>query len=199
MTGRLVVVLTGGPGGGKTALVQELQHDPIWAARLVALPEAISIAGRTGITPRQRLFQRLMVEVQAAMEGALDRALGADDPRAIICHRGTLDPLAYWLDRGWPEEEFFAFTGTQREEHYRRYRGVLHLVTAADGALDHYQRWPHAHRPESAQEAIQLDRLLQHAWASHPRYFRLDNEGQDWAAKRQAALRVLSGLLLEGD
>jgi predicted ATPase len=29
---RYVVVLTGGAGGGKSALLDELQHDPLWTA-----------------------------------------------------------------------------------------------------------------------------------------------------------------------
>jgi predicted ATPase len=33
------VVLTGGPGGGKTALIRELTADPGWRGRVLALPE----------------------------------------------------------------------------------------------------------------------------------------------------------------
>lgn len=35
------------------------------------------------------------------------------------------------LRNGWDEGEFFAATGMSREEHYRRYLGVIHLQTAA--------------------------------------------------------------------
>jgi len=192
---RPVIALTGGPGGGKMTLLEELARHPDWAGHFVALPEAIAVAGRTGISPRQRLFQRVMVHLQMALEDGLERALGPEDGRAILCHRGSLDPLAYWLDCGWPEEEFFAFTSTTREEHYRRYTAVLHLVTAADGAPWAYRRWPEAHRPESPQDAIRLDRLLQQVWSGHPRYFRLDNEGRDWAAKAEEARRRLSAWL----
>jgi len=192
---RPVIVLTGGPGGGKTTLIEELAHDPAWAGRFVALPEAIALMRRLGLSPRWRLFQRVMVHLQMALEEGLDRALGLEDGRAILCHRGSLDPLAYWLDRGWPEEEFFAFTGTRREEHYRRYVAVVHLVTAAEGAPWVYTRWPEAHRPETVEDAIRLDRLLHRVWRNHPRYYRLDNEGRDWAAKSRAARRILAGLL----
>lgn len=151
------------------------------------------------LSPRRRLFQRVMVHLQMALEDGLDRALGLEDGCAILCHRGSPDPLAYWLDRGWPEEEFFAFTGTRREEHYRRYTAVLHLVTAADGAAEHYARWPEAHRPEQIEDTIRLDRLLHRVWRDHPRYYRLDNEGRDWAAKSRTARRILSGLLPVAD
>ena len=192
---RTTIVLTGGPGGGKTTLIEELAHDPAWRGRFLALPEAIFSLGRVGISPREQLFQRLVVETQRALEEALARTLEPGDPRVILCHRGTLDPLAYWLDRGWAEEAFFAFTHASREDHYRRYKAVLHLVTAADGAAARYSRWPDAHRPETISHAVRLDRLLERAWSGHPRYVYLDNEGRDWAQKAQAARRILDRLL----
>jgi hypothetical protein len=97
---------------------------------------------------------------------------------------------------GWPEEEFFTFTGTKREDHYRRYTAVIHLVTAADGAPAYYARWPDAHRPEQIEDAIRLDRLLHQVWRDHPRYYRLDNQGWDWTAKSEKAQEILSRLLL---
>lgn len=189
-----MIVLTGGPGGGKTTLIKDLAQNPAWRGRFLALLEAISVAGRVGVSPRERLFQRLMVEIQRAMEDGLARALDPDDSRFILCHRGTLDPLAYWLDRGWPEEEFFAFTETKREDHYRRYAAVIHLVTAADGAAVHYTKWPDAHRPEQIEDAIRLDGLLHQVWRDHPCYYRLGNEGRDWAAKAKVARDILSDL-----
>ena len=131
-------------------MIEDLRKDPGWRQRFLALPEAILVAGRVGVSPSERLFQRLMVAMQRAMEDALHQALAPDDRRVVLCHRGSLDPLAYWLDRGWPEAEFYAFTGTCREEHYARYQAVIHLVTAADGAAEHYVRWPQAHRPHAA-------------------------------------------------
>ena len=162
---------------------------------MIALPEAISIAGRVGISMRDPLFQKLMVETQAAMEEALDRTLGNEDSRMILCHRGTLDPLAYWLDRGWSKHEFFALTETQCEDHYQRYAAVIHLVTAADGALQAYKRWPNAHRPEEPADAIRLDRLLEQVWSGHSKYYRIDNQERNWMAKFEEAQAIIESLL----
>lgn len=192
--GRPVVVLTGGPGGGKTTLIEDLARDLAWAGRFAGLPEAIFLTHRFGISPGEKLFQRVMVHLQVALEDGLARALG-DDPRAILCHRGSLDPLAYWLDRGWPEDEFFAYTGTVREEHYSRYTAVIHLVTAADGAEEHYARWPETHRPEQIEDAVRLDRLLNQVWRDHPCYYRIDNKGRDWTLKAEEANRILASIM----
>jgi hypothetical protein len=192
---RPVIVLTGGPGGGKSTLIEDLRRDPTWAGRFVVLPEAVQYARFVHISPREKLFQRVIVNLQMSLEDGLDRALGSMDPRPIICHRGSLDPLAFCLQRGWPEEVFFTYTKTNREDHFRRYAAVIHLVTAADGVPWEYTRWPEAHRPEEAEEAIRLDRWLRQAWSGHPHYFRLDNEGLDWSAKSRDARDILSTLL----
>ena len=147
-----------------------------------------------GISPREKLFQRVMVHLQMALEDGLAHALCLEEPRLILCHRGSLDPLAYWLNRGWPEEEFFAYTQTNRQEHYARYAAVIHLVTAADGAVAHYKRYPEAHRPETPQQAVEIDRLLERVWSEHPRYYQIGNEGCDWLTKSLQAQRILEGL-----
>lgn len=184
---RPVIVLTGGPGGGKSTLIEDLRRDPEWRERLVFLPETASLCGFTQVSSREKLFQRLMVTMQIALEEGLDHSLQPADPRMLVCHRGSLDPLAFWLKRGWPEGEFFEFTGLSRSAHYHRYMGVLHLETSARGVPDKYTRWPHAHRPEQPEEAILLDRLLEQAWGAHPRYFKIDNRSKDWAAKSHTA------------
>jgi len=195
MKTRPVIALTGGPGGGKSALIEDLSRDPLWSGRFVAWPETAQVATFTTISPDEKLFQRVVVNLQVALEDGLDRALGPDDPRAIICHRGSLDSLAFWLQRGWPEREFFEFTASTRESHYGRYAAVIHLVTAADGVPRSYTRWPRAHRPEDADEAIALDRWLADIWGGHPGYRRIDNAGRDWAAKSRAARDALAELV----
>ena len=192
---RVVIVLTGGPGGGKSSLIEDLRHDTDWAGCFVTLPEAIQYARFMGISPGDKLFQRAVVHLQIGLEQGLDKALGDADSRPILCHRGSLDPIAFWHQRGWSADEFYALVGLTRQEHYRRYAGVIHLVTAADGVPHEYTRWPQAHRPEEAGEAIKLDRWLTEAWGSHPHYYRLDNTDRDWAAKSRAARAILSELV----
>jgi len=135
-----------------------------------------------------------MVALQIGLEEALRRALADGPPRLVLCHCGSLDPLAYWLARGWAEEEFFARTATTRREHYVRYHAVIHLVTAAEGALHAYRHYPEAHRGETPEEALRLDHLPRRVWGGHPRYVLLDNARRDWPAKSAAARRALEGI-----
>lgn len=194
-TQRTVIALTGGPGGGKSSLIEDLRNDPDWAGGFVVLPETVQYARFVGISPSEKLFQRAIVQLQIGLENGLDQALDYTDPQPIICHRGSLDPLAFWRQRGWDPDEFYTLVGLSRQEHYQRYAGVIHLVTAADGVPSEYTHWPHAHRPEEASQAIQLDRWLAEAWGAHPHYHRLDNHNQDWVAKSQAARAILAKLV----
>ena len=191
ITSRPFIVFTGGPGGGKSSLIEELRADPAWNGRFVALPETVEVARFLNVSPGEKLFQRVMVNLQMALEDGLDRGLDRDDPRAVICHRGTLDPLSFWLVRDWPRDEFFDYVGLTLQEHYRRYHLVLHLVTSADGVPERYTRWPASHRPEDAQQAMDLDRLLGDIWNKHPKYYRIDNRNRDWPAKAAEAKAVL--------
>jgi len=50
------IVLTGGPGGGKSTFIRELRYNPEWAGRFVALTEMVAIAGATGITSNEKRF-----------------------------------------------------------------------------------------------------------------------------------------------
>lgn len=56
-----------------------------------------------------------------------------------------------------------------------RYKMVLHLVTAADGAEEFYTLANNKTRTESPEEARELDRLGLEAWSGHPHLAIVDN------------------------
>lgn len=183
------IVLTGGPGGGKTTLMRELRAADSPTRRWLFVPEAAPLLFQAGLGGREQRFQRAVVRLQMALEEICAEA--AAPGQVLLCHRGTMDPLAYWLRHGWAERDFFAYTETTQDEHFRRYGGVIHLQTAALGAEAHYRRWPDAHRPETVAQAAETDRLCAHAWHDHPRYVLIDNVGRDWPTKAQAARDLL--------
>lgn len=155
------VVLTGGPGAGKTAVMEAARQ--IFSKEVVILPEAASIVYSGGFprhsTPQSmRACQRAIAAVQAELEH-----FARDDKRApvALCDRGIADGAAYW-----PEGpgSFFAAIGMPAAEVFARYSTVIHLRTPT-AAMGYDNSNPM--RTETASEAAELDRRIERVWQGH--------------------------------
>ena len=121
------VVLTGGPGAGKTAILELIGH--FFCHHVRVLPESAGVVFGGGF-PRdkqpelQRAAQRAIFYVQRELEtcGAIGR------PAIMLCDRGTVDGCAYWPGPG----DFFDALGTSAAEQLKRYDAVIHLRTPRD-------------------------------------------------------------------
>jgi len=156
------VVLTGGPGAGKTAVLEIIHHH--FCQHVVVLPEAASIIfgggfpRRPGVTSRMAA-QRAIFRVQLELERL---ALEEKTAAIILCDRRTLDGAAYWP--GDPAS-FFASNETTQQAELARYGAVIDLRTPpADEGYNH----TNALRIESAREAADIDAAILSLWASHP-------------------------------
>lgn len=163
------IVVTGGPGAGKTATLEVLRRQV--CAHVVILPESASILWRGGFPRKEsiaerRAAQRAIVRLQIELQRA---AIESANPALVICDRGTLDGLAYWP--GLPAE-YFDELDTTRDRELARYHTVIHLrsPSRADGYVST------ALRPESAEEARAIDERILAAWAPHPRRFVVESD-----------------------
>lgn len=181
------IVLTGGPGAGKTAVLELIRQ--YFCKHVRVLPESASILFGGGF-PRgndpgtKRAAQRAIFYVQRELERGAD---DGDKPAIVLCDRGTVDGSAYWTGPGelWPE------VGTTREDELRRYDAVLHLRTPGDDTG--YDR-SNPVRIESASEAMALDNLILAAWDGHPRRFVVESR-TDFMEKAHRAVELLRGEL----
>jgi predicted ATPase len=179
-------VVTGGPGAGKTALLELLRKN--LCEHAVVLPEAASILWGGGF-PRgasigaRKAAQRAIFHIQHEVE---DLVWSDDGYAVVLCDRGTIDGAAYWpgsVDEMWAE------LGTRREKEYSRYAAVIHLETPT--TLDGYN---HANplRIETAQEAAAIDARLLEAWSWHPRVLRVAHTARflDKVAEAERLIRA---------
>ena len=156
------IVLTGGPGAGKTAAL-ELARRALPAGVRV-LPEAATIVFGGGF-PRDRresavcAEQRAIFHVQTELERMME---DRDDVAFVLCDRGTLDGLAYWPRS---RDAFFRELATDHATQLARYDLVLHLRTPTNENGYH----GNGLRIESAAEAARIDGLIEEAWRGHPR------------------------------
>jgi len=101
----------------------------------------------------------------------------------ILCDRGTLDGLAYWP--GEPDE-YYRETGIVRAEELARYAAVIQMRPPS---LEHgYQQT--SLRPETAEQASDIDRRIAVAWSGHPRHIVIDSE-QDFLTKLEGAVTAI--------
>lgn len=182
------VVLTGGPGAGKTAILELIRQS--FCEHVKILPESASIVFGGGF-PRgeadlmRKAAQRAIFYVQRELEAAAD----AGNPAIVLCDRGTVDGGAYWPGG----EDLWASVGTTVEEQLRRYDAVIHLrtPTGADG-YNHQNPL----RVESAIEAAAIDARVARAWERHPRRVIVE-ASSEFLDKAARALELLRGELPE--
>ncbi len=176
------VVLTGGPGAGKTAALEFAAHR--FCAHVEVLPESASIVFGGGFPRRpddnaRRAGQRTIFRVQRELE-----RLAEDDgvTAVVLCDRGTLDGMAYWPGR---PDRYLEEVGVTLESELSRYDAVIHLRTPSAEAYR-----VTALRIETAAEAALIDARIADAWSRHPRRFVVDSS-DDFLAKLQRVLDLI--------
>ena len=185
------IVITGGPGSGKTVITAALAAEQ--PDRFVLVPEAATQVytllqtrwdklDRAGQHDAQRRMYRLQLEQES-------RLAEQHPDKILLLDRGTVDGSAYW-----PEgpEAFWQDIGTTHEAELARYDAVILLETCAvlglyDGDNSNFCRF------EDAAAAVRSSDFLKTLWAAHPRVVYVDSYPQldDKIAKVRSALDLV--------
>jgi predicted ATPase len=181
-------VLTGGPGTGKTAVLELVRQS--MCRHVALLPEAASILFGGGFPRGQGLIeraatQRAIYRVQRELEVIAD---AHDNAAIMLCDRGTVDGAAYWPG----PDTLWAAVGTTREQELSRYQAVIHLRAPPDGAYNQ----DNPLRIETAVEAAAIDERIAEAWSGHPHRFVVDGT-MDFMEKAERALALLRAQMPE--
>jgi predicted ATPase len=178
-----LIVVTGGPGAGKTAVLEMVRRS--FCSHVGVLPEAASIVFGGGFprlpaSPWRQGAQRAIYHVQRALEDASTAAGGA---AVVLCDRGTIDGQAYWV----PPGSLWDVVGTTRERELARYSAVFHLRTPRP---EHGYNQKNSLRVETAAEAAAIDDRIAAAWADHPRRFFVESR-PEFLDKVRATLELI--------
>lgn len=197
MTANLKIVLTGGPGAGKTQVAREAVRR--LGGRVALVPEAATHVYTSLNTRWDRLdaagrrdVQRRMYEWQVEQES---RIAARHPGLPLLLDRGTIDGAAYWPDG---PDAFWPSVGTTRERELARYDRVIVLDTAAslgiyDGPASNDVRF------ETAAQAVESGRVLVRLWEGHPRIEHVpatldfEHKIRDVVDRLRAALGVADG------
>ena len=183
------VVLTGGPGGGKTTAADLFRREI--GDRVIVVPEAATLLFSGGfprptVEEAARAAQVAIYHVQRNLE---DIQAAAYPDRVLLCDRGTVDGGAYWPDG---EGEFFAAVGSSAEAELARYDAVIFFETAARGG--HGFESENRFRTESQHEAVELDARLRALWDDHP-HFEVIPHTASFFRKMTTGLAILESLV----
>lgn len=166
------IVVTGGPGGGKTTAADLFRRE--LGERVAIVPESATMLF-TGGFPRSKdetirvSTQRAIFHVQRNME-EIYRARFPD--RVLLCDRGTIDGAAYWPGG---DEDFFRAMGTTLENELARYEAVVFFESAAVGEMDIIENGNPA-RIESNAQARAIDANLRRLWSKHPSFHHIPHQ-----------------------
>ena len=163
--GRCRIVLTGGPGGGKTTAADLYRREI--GERVVVVPESATMLftggfPRSGELHARKSAQCAIYHVQKNLED-VQSARYAE--RILLCDRGTIDGAAYWPN---DPAGFFDAVGSTLELELARYDAVIFFESAAVGGISVEGGNPT--RIESNEQAIELDRRLREIWSNHPNF-----------------------------
>lgn len=172
------MVLTGGPGAGKTAVLDLVRV--MFCDHVIVLPESARLVYAGGF-PRddrvavRRAGQRAIFHVQRELEAMGD----VGHPAVVLCDRGTVDGAAYWPG----PDDLFEELGTSLALQHERYDAVIHLRASSEAPRDLLRIETHA-------QAMAIDERIASLWGGHRRSFTIPATPQ-FLAKVLQALALL--------
>lgn len=200
-----LIVLTGGPGGGKTLggkYVVEKLRTLGW--RPFFIPEVATIVIGGGVHDMGHIAQEDLPLFYGVQGSIADMQLKLEDEFRNLADLFPEDKKVFFLDRALIDqvgyvgktqfEEILRARGLSFEGALRRYDTVIHMVSASIGAEKHYGKESNEERYEGLEWARALDRRLLAAWNPHPRVIVIDNS-TDFDGKKDRLFREVCGIL----
>ena len=171
----LNIVITGGPCGGKTTVLDELTKllrgygYTVYLSSEVAtelINDGLKPFGNNKLDIKS--FQSLVLDAQIAKENIRRKAALScpNNKVAILYDRGILDNRGYIDDATF--NEFLMERNMSESGILTRYDLVIHLVTAAIGKEEYYTTENNSARTETIDEARIQDAKTMAAWRNHP-------------------------------
>lgn len=165
------IVITGGPGGGKTTALDLFRRELL--GEVVVVPESATAIFESGVKRSEdfeviKLVQKTIFDYQKNIESIYEVQ---NSSKVLLCDRGSLDGLAYWPNS---DDSFFEMTNTSFERELKNYDAVIFFETAAKMGGDISTNNPY--RNESNEKSIELDHKLRKIWEKHPEFYLVKSE-----------------------
>jgi len=178
------IALTGGPCGGKTTALARLSRYLIERGfEVMTCPESFGMVVTNGmdlsyigaIPGMPNVIQDTVMSLQITHEDGFEAILKArGKPSVLICDRGVMDGSVYMDYSDF--ERLVQKRGLEVcDVREGRYNCVFHMVSAAEGAEQHYTTLNNEVRSETPEEAREVDSKTIAVWVGHPNLSIFDN------------------------
>lgn len=199
------MVLTGGPGAGKTALLalikglaSEVEVVPETATKIIGLMKGpgFPFPQPDLSDPNNELFLQSSVAcMQFISEEQGWHKIVVSGASWLICDRGLADGAAY-LSNG----DLAAWCATLSDLNFTpqdvlsRYDVVVHLESLAIGDPERYEKIANnnSSRRENVEQAREVEEKIKRAWSGHPNWIFVPSN-QDLLSKLLVIGRILKG------
>jgi len=179
-----MIVLTGGPCSGKSSSLAYLTERLSDHGFMVfVIPETATLISTNGIDRRKMdrqsqlvMYEEAILDMQLSFEETYTRAINRIFPerkKVILLDRGVMDIKAFVSKDDFGQ--MLRRKGLKEINLRDRYHGVIHLVTAAEGAQELYTAENNGARIETPEEAVGIDRAIRESWLGHPRFKVIDS------------------------
>lgn len=204
------IVISGGPCSGKTQAKQFfIEQLRAWGYRVLYIDEEATSLFDPGIPDIAQVLEHhpeVFFEIEREiLRGYRDRRRQRRRVAELFERLNPDQPVVILVERGEAEGRYYAgpsqFEQLMKEEGLTwcdvrdSYHGVIFLVTAADGAEEHYTQANNSARYESTLAAArEANNQTLAAWIGHPHLFIIDNS-TDFDGKKQRALQALTRVI----
>lgn len=199
------MVLTGGPGAGKSWTGEAIQKE--FGDEIVFVPETarLILDGMNKEKEEKGVERAFNMDKFATAIYIIQRfqeeyyAL-ANPGKVLICDRGMCDNAAYYAMHYGSEDRniYYAAMDTTEEAELNRYEEVIHLQSPAVNKKEDYVN--DGVRQESPETAAEIDGNISRAWSAHPRKMIIEHTRETtFAGKQQNTLERLRRLLDPGE
>lgn len=172
------IVLTGGPCAGKSVALRYVSEQlSSLGFEVITLEEQATKLILSGKTPHNMgnyEFHKLLFELELKSElEAVKKAEQMNCEKVVVLFdRGLLDNRAFVSQEEF--DRYSSLNGVSEDQIRNSYNAVFHLVTAANGAEEHYNLENPA-RSETIDEACLIDSNIIAVWTGTPHLRIIDN------------------------
>lgn len=185
------IVITGGPGSGKTTVLEYLGgefKERVFLVRKASTYLTNSLPHGVDFRRDERVsFQTIIYYWQRTRE---DSARLQADARPILCDRGTLDGATYWP---LGPQQFYERIRTSREFELSRYTAVVHLEVANREDYEKYL-FTNSCRHEPWEQAKALCDQAKAMWSGHPNFHTVKSQN-DFSLKQREVRDLVATLI----